>query len=297
VFFRKKEFKPHITLRYKGICAKMHITAYTFASSVKEFPKDLNYPKHRQAGGLKMNKLRILAALIFSLLTVLPVQNCIAGDMPINLLPMYGAPEVVKTDEQKKSDEVFIETATQSCGSRQKAAVVIFYEGGRYLSEGDLDNAMRRFNQSWLLDPENYMSYWGYGKIFMKKLMMEKSIGYFERSLLLIDLNPIADLAQNKPLLLTDVAIAYSIASIIDKSKAADYREKSYNLFQKAIQLYPDFLPAYKVSIDFYILNKEYAKAWDVVHKARKAGIQDLPEKRLNELAEKMPELQQRKIP
>lgn len=240
-----------------------------------------------------MNKLLFFAALVFSFLNYLPVQHCIAADIPINLQPMYGAPEVLKTDEQKKSDEVFIETVTKNSGTRQKAAVLISYEGFRYLSEGDFDNAMRRFNQSWLLDPENFISYWGFGKIFMKKLMMDKAIPFYERSLSLIESNPIADLAPNKPPFLTDVAIAYSIASLFDKSKAADYREKSYNLFQKAIQLYPDFLPVYKVSIDFYILNKDYIKAWDVVHKARKAGIQDLPEKLITELAEKMREPKQ----
>jgi len=38
------------------------------------------------------------------------------------------------------------------------------------MSEGNLDYAMRRYNQSWLLNPNNYQPYWGFGRILLQQI-------------------------------------------------------------------------------------------------------------------------------
>lgn len=239
-----------------------------------------------------MNKLRFLTVLFLAVLAFLPYRASFAEEIPVNLIPMYGAPADLKTDDQKKADEVFIQTVVKSCGSRQKGAIVFSGEGGNYLAAGDVDTAMRRFNQCWLLDPESFLSYWGFGKIYMKTFMLNKAIPYYERSLSLIDSNQFAELESYKPLLLTDAAIAYSLASIFDKSKAADFQVKSCDLLRKVVAHYPNYSPAYKVWIDVYMDKKEYAKAWEVVKKARVAGVKDLNKELIEALSQKMPEPQ-----
>jgi len=214
-------------------------------------------------------------------------QLAVAGDIPINLMPMYGSPGVVKSEAQKKGDELFIETATKSSGSRELAAKQFAGEGWRQYQRGDLDNAMRRFNQAWLLDPKSFLPYWGFGAILMKLAKPEEAIPHYERSLSLIDI------ATEKPRLLNDSAKAYSGAASRGGPDAAAWRAKAETLFQQAVQLDPKYSNAYRDWIAFNLSQKEYPKAWEVVKRAREAGVQDLPQELINALTEKMPEPRQ----
>lgn len=214
-------------------------------------------------------------------------QFTVAGDIPVNLLPMYGSPGVVKSEAQKKSDELFVEAVTKTAGSRQLGAKDFAGEGWRQYQRGDLDNAMRRFNQAWLLDPESFLPYWGFGAVLMKSAKPEEAILHYERSLSLIDI------ATEKPRLLNDSAKAYSAAASRGGPNSAAWRVKAETLFQEAVQLDPKYLNAYRDWIAFNLGQKEYLKAWGVVKKARDAGVQDLPRELINALTEKMPEPRQ----
>jgi len=234
-----------------------------------------------------MHTPHFLLALFLTLLTVLPVQHSVARDIPINLMPMYGGPEVVKSEAQKKGDEVFIETVTKSSGSRQLAAKGFAGEGWQHYQKGDLDNAMRRFNQAWLLDPESFLPYWGFGAVLMKWSKPEEAIPHYERSLSLIDID------TEKPRLLNDSAKAYSFAASRGGPDAMVLRVKAETLFQQAVQLDPTYSNAYRDWTAFNFIHKEYSKAWEIIKKSREAGIQDLPQKLIDALTEKMPEPQQ----
>ena len=231
-----------------------------------------------------MRQPRFQIALLLTLLLFWPFQNGFAGDLPVNLIPMYGGPEIVKLDEQKKADEDFIKTVTKNSGSRQKASIEFAQEGWNQYKKGSLEDAMLRFNQSWLLNPDNHLPYWGFGSILLKLFKPEEAIIHYERSLSLIDST------TEKPSLLNDTAIAYWISSILHRSKTVELQAKAESLFQQAVLLDPKYSKAYISWIDFYIDNKKYSKAWEIVKIARKADIKDLPQARINALAEKMPE-------
>lgn len=209
------------------------------------------------------------------------------GDIPVNLTPMYGSPEIAKSEAQKKRDEVFVEDVTKIAGSRQQGAKDFGGDGWRHYQRGDLDNAMRRFNQAWLLDPESFLPYWGFGAILMKLKKPEEAIPHYERSLSLIDV------ATEKPRLLNDSAKAYSAAASRSGNDAAAWRARSEDLFQQAVQLDPKYSNAYRDWLASNLIHEEYSKAWAVVKKAREAGVQDLPKELINTLAEKMPEPRQ----
>jgi len=105
----------------------------------------------------------------FSRIVLLPVLglaaiavHCLpaaADPSPINERPMYGG--VQKTPEMLEADRAFISMFESKGISRDVAANDAVERGWRALHAGDLRTAIKRFNQAWLLDPENGASYWG----------------------------------------------------------------------------------------------------------------------------------------
>jgi len=207
-----------------------------------------------------------------------------ARDIPINLMPMYGNPGVVKSKAQKNVDDLFIESVTKNSGSRQLAAAKFAGEGWRQYQRSNLDGAMLRFNQAWLLDPKNFLPYWGFGAILMKLAKPEEAIPHYERSLSLIDI------ATEKPRLFNDSAKAYSLAASRGGPDASAWQAKAETLFQEAVQLDPKYSNAYRDWIAANVLHKKYSKAWEVVKRARGAGVQDIPQELINTLTKQMPE-------
>lgn len=98
----------------------------------------------------------------------------------IDDLPMYGQPEIQRPDFLQKADQQFVEDATQRVGGREQASQLWAAEAENYLKERNLHFAMRRYNQAWLLDPQNYKPYWGFGRITLERDQFDKSIGFFD---------------------------------------------------------------------------------------------------------------------
>ena len=77
-----------------------------------------------------------------------------------NLLPKYGA--IQKSEAQKVNDEKFIAAADEIFkGDRKKASQHSSLRGWQYVRQGNFSDAMRRFNQAWLLDNSNGSAIWG----------------------------------------------------------------------------------------------------------------------------------------
>ena len=85
------------------------------------------------------------------------------AQQPDNKKPMYG--EVPKTDEYKKFDEEFITSAVALTGSKEKGCETYLKKAWAYFYHDSLDLAMKRFNQSWLLNPENPDTYFGFAAL------------------------------------------------------------------------------------------------------------------------------------
>lgn len=86
-----------------------------------------------------------------------------ADPLPINQLPMYGERE--KTAEMKKADAALVAAVEKQGLSRQEAAKRAVQTGWSYWAKRDLASAMSRFNQAWLLDPENGNAYHGFALV------------------------------------------------------------------------------------------------------------------------------------
>ena len=81
-----------------------------------------------------------------------------------NLLPKYGS--LPKTEWQKAADAKFIAAIDEQYhGDRNKASADLAARGWQYVAERNLAEAMRRFNQAWLLNNNNGTALWGMAAI------------------------------------------------------------------------------------------------------------------------------------
>ena len=230
-----------------------------------------------------MNYIKILLYIV----TVIAFTSCATVEKPsgINLIPMYGHPNIEKTASQKKSDEKYIEAVSTSEGSRKNASKVVALEGWKSRSKGDSANAMRRFNQSWLLNPDYYQPYWGFGTLLLKKDTIDEAVKHFEKALSLIDKD------GEKERLLTDTAGAYTIqaetAAKTDKVKSNNLYSKSNSLFNEAIKHNPSYGNAYRTWVISLYKQGNYVKALEMVKKAQETGARDLNPKFIENLTRK----------
>ena len=83
----------------------------------------------------------------------------------IDQVPMYGGMDRSLVPELKKADEAFIESTSSAFGGRERASKRWVEQGFTFYNRDELEMAMRRFNQAWLLDPKNPEVYWGFGAV------------------------------------------------------------------------------------------------------------------------------------
>jgi len=109
-----------------------------------------------------MQKPRRFHVLLTAILLILCANLACADDR--NLLPKYGG--LPKTEWQKEADAIFIKGMDEDYhGDRNKASMDMAARGWQYLAAGDLEDAMRRFNQAWLLNKRNGTALWGMAAI------------------------------------------------------------------------------------------------------------------------------------
>jgi len=90
----------------------------------------------------------------------------LASAQDLSTLPKYGS--VPKNEAQKLSDDNFIAGIDAYYkGDRKKAAEDISSRGWQLLKQGNYQDAMRRFNQAWILDKTNGNALWGMAVIQM----------------------------------------------------------------------------------------------------------------------------------
>jgi len=124
------------------------------------------------------------------LISCVPKQSSDKGQGAVkpNLLPMFG--EIKKSAEQLKIDQDFIVYCDNHFEDRNEATQYHVDKGWEYFYQNDLNTAMKRFNQAWLLDSLNADVYWGFGNILGNQQKYQESLRYFEKSLSLNPENP-----------------------------------------------------------------------------------------------------------
>ena len=202
---------------------------------------------------------------------------------------MYGQPRTPRLEVLKKADEDFIKQASAAFrGSRRDASRAWVDQADRFFREGNLDYAMRRYNQAWLLDATNYRAFWGFGQVTLQKDKFTEAIGYFEQALSL------CDDSEQRPALLSDTGTAYSFkakyeASLTPAEKASIFAQAN-ECFAKSTELNAHYGNAWKRWAMSLHREGRFADAWEKVKRARGAGITSFPTEFLDALSKELPE-------
>lgn len=106
----------------------------------------------------------IFRSLFLVLLFAVGSTSQVALAQDINLQPKYGS--VSKNEAQKAADAKFLAGIDDYYkGNRLKAAKDVAARGWQLLRQGNTPDAMRRFNQAWLIDNTSGSALWGMGAI------------------------------------------------------------------------------------------------------------------------------------
>jgi tetratricopeptide (TPR) repeat protein len=140
----------------------------------------------------------------------------------IRLWPKFNNAE--KNAEQKAADQRLIDDYVKQEGSRVKASELLVNLGFDYLYKGNIKTAMYRFNQAWLLNPENENAFWGFGAVYLSFGDIEKALAQYDEGL---SINP------KSSNLHTDKGTAYMYKfqqeqNMKDMDTAIDWLLKSY---------------------------------------------------------------------
>lgn len=223
----------------------------------------------------------LAATLLLSLSTSLRAD----GQVPIDQVPMYGGMDRSAIPELKAADEKLIADTTNHYGTREKASAAFVGNGFVYYQRDDLANAMRRFNQAWLLDPKNPEVYAGFGSVLHDKGKNCEAMQMMERA---IALNP-----PTFQGIYPDAARMVALCAVSDKDLTAEARtqlfERSESLYKRGEELEPNKRYVYGSWATAYYWRGQYAEAWAMVAKERAAGGKP-GEKFLGLLRDKMPE-------
>lgn len=204
----------------------------------------------------------------------------------IDNVPMYGQPAVERPEILKTADENFIKQASEGLGGRERASVAWWMEGDKFMREGNLDYAMRRYNQSWLLNPNSFRPYWGFGRVLLEQGQLDESIKHFERA------NQLVDDEYQKVALLTDTASAFSVkanASPSGSNEHAKYFSLANRYFEEGTKLDPTYPNSWRSWARSLYFEGRFAEAWQKVNIARSRGVQ-FPPQFIKALDERMPE-------
>ncbi len=207
---------------------------------------------------------------------------------PDEILPMYGQPGVARSAEQKRHDEEFIKQAAASfSGSRERASTALWREGDAQMSRGNFELAMKFYNQSWLLNPNNYQPYWGFGRVMAQREKPDEAIPHLEKSVQLID-DP-----YQKVALLSDMAMVYSQKAFYTPKENTGERGRWFQLanrnFEESIRMDASYPNSWRGWARSLFMEGRYSEAWEKVKKTRALGA-SFPPSFMKSLEEKMPE-------
>jgi tetratricopeptide (TPR) repeat protein len=156
----------------------------------------------------------------------------------------------VKSAKMKKADEAFRKTAIKQNGSADSAARVYLRFGWRHFASGDPETAMKRFNQAWLLDPQNPSVYFAFGHL--TRYAFTKSAPEAEKYYRLgRDRDP---KRRNE---------AESLAILLDVLDNQHNLEAAIDVSSQLIQTFPDFEKGfgYKKRAFYYIQAQQFDRA------------------------------------
>ncbi len=229
----------------------------------------------------------ILAACLVGLFVcALVLPSFGQTNIPIDQIPMYGGMDRSQNLILKTGDEKFISGVVAEFGSREEASVAWVNRGFTLYQQDDLAGAMRRFNQAWLLNPDNPEVYWGFASVLTDK---EK----FCEALQMVELGQ--SKGQLQPGFLPDAALIYTGCAIENKGAAPALRDR---YLSRSDELFAQAFASPSVQKEYTLFHwaramygrGDYAGAWDKVALFKKETGKEFDARFIRILSQKMPE-------
>lgn len=233
--------------------------------------------------------------IFVAVLCLLAFLPCNAQE--INEIPMYGG---ASSPELTKANEVFVAAIITDLGSKEVGAKSMLKMGWNYISRNDWKMAMKRFNQAWLLTPDNGEVFWGFGAALGLQGKYEESVKYFTKAETLLPDNGrlIGDFAllylrwaNNRAKPKVFLGLDYLYKADYDpkwKTEVAEYLNKGIELSERASRLAPNEEAIYVNWASALYAKGDYAGAWEKVKIAEQLGGTKLDSKFLKALNKKM---------
>lgn len=220
----------------------------------------------------------IVKSMIFFVLFLFIVS--IGNAQNINEIPMYG--EKPKTPVLQRADQEFIQKVVKAAGSREKASAIAIQRGWEYIGRRDPQTAIKRFNQAWLLTPDNGHVFWGFGAAMGLQGNYDESIRFFEKANTLL---------PNNARLLCDYGFTYiwkGQASVKSPGEANRYYNQAIAFFKKASALEPKYELTYWNWAVVLFFTQDYRGAWEKVKQAEGLGGRTIDKTFIDDLSRKM---------
>jgi Tfp pilus assembly protein PilF len=173
--------------------------------------------------------------------------------LPAGELPMYGDP--ARAGKLKESDVAFIASIEKAGQTRQAVAKDVLRAAWAHYQKTEYAQAMRKFNQVWLLDPENGDAYHGFAVITLVRDKLPTEADRFFR------------MALAKP--------GVNVNAYVDYGRflwMGERLEESLAMLQKALGISPRAHNARSNIALVYYKNRDYAKACEFARAANLNG-------------------------
>lgn len=203
-------------------------------------------------------------------------------------LPMFGQPKSPRGEAQKQADEIFVREQVVRYKTRQAASSALANQGWSAVRAKQLDAAMLRFNQAWLLNGKNYSAFWGFGAVLTERGRLAEAIEHLEAARELI-----SDPTQ-RPALLADLGNVHSeYAARLGNDKQlerAHHFVVANSRFTESLENDPKFASGWREWAMSLYDQERYSEAWIKAKRARELKAEPFPAEFLKRLSGKMPE-------
>jgi tetratricopeptide (TPR) repeat protein len=184
-----------------------------------------------------------------------------AKEWPTNEIPMYGGSHTPTVEQNKKFSESAAQLAWQ------------------YYYKGDLETAIKRFNQAWMFDRDSIDALWGFGLIMGRRASEELPEQNLKESIRFLGMA--VEKAPRNARILVDLALSHTTFGqyLINNGDTGSRDEflKAKRLYETAEKIDPNYpLLHFDWSVlEFYQGN--YLKSQERLNQAKKLGFQPDP--------------------
>lgn len=178
-----------------------------------------------------MNKMKFLITPILAI--ILGIAT-LTAEAQISTRPAPMWEDYEKTEFDIQSDKDFVKQATELAdGDAARAAASLIQIGWQRIVEGDPNHAIRAFNQAWLIEADNPSVFWGFAVAsHIRNDELDTVSRWFNRTRELLALK---GLPENHRLEADEARV------LAERGE----HEKAKALFEKALTIEPDYIPAH----------------------------------------------------